>query len=377
MLWNKDMVNFFELPLKELEDIIGGIGKERYRARQLFRWVYKKGVYDFSLMDDIPKSLRNLFKDMFRMHSLNMKDAFYSKDGSIKLSYETEDNHLVESVLIPEKNRMTLCVSSQIGCRMACAFCVTGKMGFVRNLTTTEIINQVVAAKDLLKNRGLTPSDDEKIDGHEIDNNGHQVQKITNIVFMGMGEPMDNLENVIRAIDILKDQHGFDFSRRRITLSTAGLLAGLKLVKPGTAGIAISLNASDDRKRVKIMPINRLYPIRDIIDFVKNYKTAPRERITFEYVMLKDFNDSIEDAKALYELLRGVRCKVNLIPFNESPFSEFKTPEKETVDRFHRYLIERYMTVIIRDSRGADVHGACGQLGMKYLMAKHREKSGE
>ncbi|HOJ43448.1 MAG TPA: 23S rRNA (adenine(2503)-C(2))-methyltransferase RlmN, partial [Syntrophorhabdaceae bacterium] len=321
------MVNFFELPLKELEDIIGGIGKERYRARQLFRWVYKKGVYDFSLMDDIPKSLRNLFKDMFRMHSLNMKDAFYSKDGSIKLSYETEDNHLVESVLIPEKNRMTLCVSSQIGCRMACAFCVTGKMGFVRNLTTTEIINQVVAAKDLLKNRGLTPSDDEKIDGHEIDNNGHQVQKITNIVFMGMGEPMDNLENVIRAIDILKDQHGFDFSRRRITLSTAGLLAGLKLVKPGTAGIAISLNASDDRKRVKIMPINRLYPIRDIIDFVKNYKTAPRERITFEYVMLKDFNDSIEDAKALYELLRGVRCKVNLIPFNESPFSEFKTPE--------------------------------------------------
>jgi len=377
MLWNKDMVNFFELPLKELEDIIGGIGKERYRARQLFRWVYKKGVYDFSLMDDIPKSLRNLFKDMFRMHSLNMKDAFYSKDGSIKLSYETEDNHLVESVLIPEKNRMTLCVSSQIGCRMACAFCVTGKMGFVRNLTTTEIINQVVAAKDLLKNRGLTPSIDEKIDGHEIDNNGHQVQKITNIVFMGMGEPMDNLENVIRAIDILKDQHGFDFSRRRITLSTAGLLAGLKLVKPGTAGIAISLNASDDRKRVKIMPINRLYPIRDIIDFVKNYKTAPRERITFEYVMLKDFNDSIEDAKALYELLRGVRCKVNLIPFNESPFSEFKTPEKETVDRFHRYLIERYMTVIIRDSRGADVHGACGQLGMKYLMAKHREKSGE
>ncbi|HOP86525.1 MAG TPA: 23S rRNA (adenine(2503)-C(2))-methyltransferase RlmN [Syntrophorhabdaceae bacterium] len=371
------MVNFFELPLKELEDIIGGIGKERYRARQLFRWIYKKGVYDFTVMDDIPKSLRNLFRDMFNIETLQLGGSFYSKDGSVKLSFETEDNHLIESVMIPEKNRLTLCVSSQVGCRMACAFCVTGKMGFIRNLTTKEIIGQVIAARDFLKNRGLSPEADKKINGHDTGKDGNQTQRITNIVFMGMGEPMDNLENVIKAIDILKDQNGLDFSKRRITISTVGLLAGLKTLKPGTAGIAISLNAPDDKKRVKIMPINRLYPVRDIIEFVKNYKTSPRERITFEYVMLKDFNDSIEDAKALYELLRGVKCKINLIPFNESPFSEFKTPERDTVNEFHKYLIERFMTVIIRDSRGADVHGACGQLGMSYLMTKNKEKAGK
>jgi len=371
---DQKMVNFFELPLKELEDIIGGIGKERYRARQLFRWIYKKGVYDFAVMDDIPKSLRNLFREMFNMQTLHHEESFYSKDGSVKLSFKTEDNHLIESVLIPEKNRMTLCVSSQIGCRMACAFCVTGKMGFIRNLATNEIIGQVIGAKDFLKKGVLASTLGEKTSSNTQNNDGNHIQKITNIVFMGMGEPMDNFENVIKTIDILKDQYGLDFSKRRITISTVGLLAGLEKVKPGTAGIAISLNAPDDKKRIKIMPINRLYPVRDIIGFVKKYKTSPRERITFEYVMLKDFNDSIEDAEALYELLKAVKCKINLIPFNETPFSEFKTPDRDIVNKFHKFLIERFMTVIIRESRGADVHGACGQLGMRYLISKNKEK---
>lgn len=371
---DQKMVNFFELPLKELEDIIGGIGKERYRARQLFRWIYKKGVYDFTVMDDIPKSLRNLFREMFNMQTLHHEESFYSKDGSVKLSFKTEDNHLIESVLIPEKNRMTLCVSSQIGCRMACAFCVTGKMGFIRNLATNEIIGQVIGAKDFLKKGILASTLGEKTSSNTQNNDGNHIQKITNIVFMGMGEPMDNFENVIKTIDILKDQYGLDFSKRRITISTVGLLAGLEKVKPGTVGIAISLNAPDDKKRIKIMPINRLYPVRDIIGFVKKYKTSPRERITFEYVMLKDFNDSIEDAEALYELLKAVKCKINLIPFNETPFSEFKTPDRDIVNKFHKFLIERFMTVIIRESRGADVHGACGQLGMRYLISKNKEK---
>ncbi|MCX7966501.1 MAG: 23S rRNA (adenine(2503)-C(2))-methyltransferase RlmN [Syntrophorhabdaceae bacterium] len=372
------MINFFGLTLKELEDTIGGIGKERFRARQLFRWIYKKDICDFSKMEDIPKSLRTLFKDMFNMQPLIPKEVFYSKDGSVKFSFETRDKHIIESVLIPEKNRMTLCVSSQIGCRMACAFCMTGKMGFIRNLGTDEIIGQVMASREFLKKHDgfLITDDKRKRDAPEKEDE-NQHKKITNIVFMGMGEPMDNFENVIRALDILKDQHGLDFSKRRITISSVGLLAGLNLLKPNTAGIAISLNAPDDKKRTKIMPINRLYSIKDIIEFVKQYKVSPRERITFEYVMLKDFNDSLDDARALYELLKGVKCKINLIPFNESPFSEFKTPDKKTVDEFHRYLINRYMTVIVRESRGSDIHGACGQLGMSYLKncieKSHRE----
>lgn len=365
-----DMVNFFGLTLKELEDIMGGAGRQRYRARQLYRWIYKKGVYDFFKMDDIPKSLRNIFEEMFRFQRLNLKECFYSKDGSVKLSFETEDKHLIESVLIPEKQRLTLCVSSQIGCRMACAFCVTGKMGFIRNLEVDEIIGQVMAALDFLKDKKLPKKNMEK--KHMLDNGNDETphRTITNIVFMGMGEPMDNFENVTKAIEILKDPYGLDFSKRRITISTVGLIAGLNMLKPGTAGIAISLNAPDDIKRTKIMPINRLYPIREIIEFVKHYKTSLRERITFEYVMLKDFNDSLYDAQRLYELLKGVKCKINLIPFNESPFSHFKTPDKVTVDEFHRFLINKYMTVIIRDSRGADIHGACGQLGMAYLTSK-------
>lgn len=353
------MVNLFGLTLKELEDAIGGTGKERYRARQIYRWVYNKGVYDLSMMDNIPKGLRVLFKDMFITEALQPIEYLTSTDGSVKFSFKTEDDNTVESVLIPEKNRLTLCVSSQIGCRMACSFCVTGKMGFIRNLETHEIIGQVIGVKKYLYESG-------KI-------NDIHPERITNIVFMGMGEPMDNLDNVLKAIEILKEPLGLDLSRRRITVSTAGLLGGLRRLQPGTVGIAISLNAADEQKRTEIMPINRLYPIRDIIDFVRHYKGSPRERITFEYVLLKDFNDSLDDAGMLHELLKNIRCKVNLIPFNESPYSQFRTPDQKTVDRFHSYLINKHMTAIVRNSRGYDVKGACGQLGMTYLKSKQMD----
>lgn len=347
------MLCFFGLTLKELEDVIGGTGKEKYRARQLYRWVYNKGVYDFSMMDNIPKGLRILFKDMLDMETLKLFESSPSIDGSVKLSFYTKDEHIIESVLIPEKNRLTLCVSSQIGCRMACSFCVTGKIGFIRNLETHEIIEQIIGAKKYMNGSPY-----------------HAWERITNIVFMGMGEPLDNFENVVKAIEIMKEPLGLDFSKRRITVSTVGLLGGLTRLKPGTAGIAISLNAADEQKRTEIMPINRLYPIRDIIDFARHYRGSPRERITFEYVLLKGFNDSLEDAKMLYELLKGIRCKINLIPFNESPYSKFRTPDKKTTDQFHAYLINRCMTVIVRNSRGPDVNAACGQLGMAYLLSK-------
>jgi 23S rRNA (adenine2503-C2)-methyltransferase len=198
-------------------------------------------------------------------------------------------------------------------------------------------------------------------------------ERITNIVFMGMGEPLDNRDNVFRALEILKSTMGLDFSHRRTTLSTVGLLDGLQALEPSAAGLAISLNAADDEKRSFLMPINRLYPIGSIIDFVRAYPLARRERVTFEYVLIKDFNDSLEDAAGLATLLRGVRCKINLIPFNESPYVEFRTPDGGTVERFHQYLLDRRFTAIVRDSRGKDVFGGCGQLGMKYLEERGNE----
>ncbi len=338
------MQNFFELTLHELENAIGAIGNEKFRARQLYKWIYNKGILDFHEMTNISKSLRLVFKDMFHTGLPEIKDVLHSQDGTIKFGITTSDGRIMESVLIPEKDRNTLCISSQIGCRMGCKFCVTGKIGFVRNLTTAEIIGQIMAAKQYL--------------GEE---------RITNIVFMGMGEPIDNLDTLIHALEILKNPLGLDFSHRRITVSSVGLLEGLRTLEPKVAGLAISLNAADEAKRTYLMPINRLYPIRDIISFVRGFRGSKRIRITFEYVLIKGFNDSPEDARQLAGLLSGVKCKINLIPFNESPYVEFKAPEATAVNRFHEYLLERHFTAIVRESRGQDIGAACGQLGARYL----------
>jgi len=341
------MNNFYGLTLKELETLIGALGKEKYRSRQLFKWIYNKGILNFDEMSDVPKSLKVIFKDMFDLKPLEIKETLTSTDGSIKLGFLGEDGNLIESVLIPEKDRNTLCISSQIGCRMGCKFCVTGKIGFIRNLNASEIVGQLVGTKKYLGDR-----------------------RITNIVFMGMGEPIDNLDNLSRAIEILKDPIGLDFSHRKITVSSVGLIGGLKTIEPKTVGIAISLNAADDKTRTYLMPINRMYPIREIIDYVKNFKGDNRTRVTFEYILIKDVNDSIECAKLLSEVLAGLRCKINLIPYNESPYINFKAPDDKTIEQFHSYLLSKHFTVIVRDSRGQDIAGACGQLGMKYLHNK-------
>jgi 23S rRNA (adenine2503-C2)-methyltransferase len=346
------MNNFYDLTLKELETLIGALGKEKYRSRQLFKWIYNKGIVDFDEMSDVPKGLRIIFKDMFELKHLELKEVLTSTDGCIKFGFLGEDNNIIESVLIPEKERNTLCISSQIGCRMGCKFCVTGKIGFIRNLKASEIVGQLIGAKHYLNER-----------------------KITNIVFMGMGEPIDNLDNFSRALEILKDPIGLDFSHRKITLSSVGLIGGLKTIEPKAAGIAISLNAADDKTRTYLMPINRLYPIREIIDYVKGFKGGNRNRITFEYILIKDINDSPENAKLLSEVLAEVRCKINLIPYNESPYIDFKAPTDKTIEQFHAYLLNKHFTVIVRDSRGKDIAGACGQLGMKYLQEK-TEKQG-
>jgi len=338
------MQNFFELTLHQLENAIGAIGNEKFRARQLYKWIYNKGVFDFHEMTNISKSLRLIFKDMFCTDPPEIKDILRSNDGTIKFGITASDGRTMESVLIPEKGRNTLCLSSQIGCRMGCKFCVTGKIGFVRNLTSAEIIGQIMAVKRYLGE-----------------------QKITNIVFMGMGEPVDNLDTLLPTLEIMKNPLGLDFSHRRITVSSVGLLEGLRTLEPKVTGLAISLNAADDGKRTYLMPINRLYPIRDIIGFVREFRGSKRVRITFEYVLIKGFNDSLDDAQQLAQLLTGVKCKINLIPFNESPYVEFKTPDTKAVNQFHDYLLQRHFTAIVRDSRGQDIGAACGQLGARYL----------
>ncbi|MBP1747852.1 MAG: rRNA ((2503)-C(2))-methyltransferase [Deltaproteobacteria bacterium] len=341
------MDDFFGFTLSNLEAQIGALGKEKYRARQLFRWVYSQGNLDFNEMTNIPKGLRIVFSEMFSLKLMPISGEYPSGDGSVKLAFTAVDGEIIESVLMPEKNRVTLCVSTQIGCRMGCKFCVTGKIGFRRNLTAGEIVGQVIAVREYLKKKEKKP--------------------ITNIVFMGMGEPMDNSENVITALGILKDQNGPDFSYRKITLSSVGLLDGLQMLDSKSAVIAISLNAADDDTRSMLMPINRLYPVGKIMDFARNFKGTKRTRITFEYILIKGINDSLEDARRLADLLKDIKCKINLIPYNASSYTEFERPDRSEIDRFHQYLFDRYFTVIIRDSRGQDVSAACGQLGMNYL----------
>jgi 23S rRNA (adenine2503-C2)-methyltransferase len=341
--------NFFDFTLTELEGAIAALGNEKYRARQLFQWVYSRGIGDFAEMTNIPKSLRVIFADMFSTAGMKVEETVVSSDDSIKFGFLTDDGYVVESVFMPEEERNTLCVSTQIGCRMGCRFCVTGKIGFRRNLSVAEIVEQIVGVKRAMGER-----------------------RISNVVFMGMGEPIENLENVLHALDIMKDPMGLDISHRRITVSSVGLIDGLNYIGPKVANIAISLNAADDEKRNFLMPINRMYPIRELIRFVKGFKGTRRTRITFEYVLIGGFNDSLDDAKALAGILKEVRCKINLIPYNESPYIDFKAPTPEAVQAFQGYLIDRYFTAIVRDSRARDVDGGCGQLGIRYLKDKDR-----
>ena len=341
------MDNFFDHAPKELQAVVEKMGAKSYRARQLYQWVYQRGVLDFHSMDNLPKALRSALADEFSFVLPDVNEIVHSEDGSIKFGLLMNTGHLVETVLMPEKGRNTLCVSTQIGCKMACQFCVTGHIGFVRNLSAAEIIGQVMAVKRYAHNR-----------------------RITNIVFMGMGEPLDNLENLLTALEIIQEPAGLDFSYRRVTVSTVGLLDGLRSIAPRKAQIAISLNASCEAGRSELMPINRIYPLRDIVAYVRSLKNMGRQRVTFEYVLIKGINDSPDDARALAELLAGVRCKINLIPYNASPRTEFQTPDEEAVGRFHKILLDRNFTALVRDSHAKDIGGGCGQLGMKYLEEK-------
>jgi len=325
----------------ELRELVKGLGKEDYRVQQIIQWIYRHRVKSFQQMTNLSKGLRDFLEETCRLDYPSLRDLEISADGSRKFLFGLRDGETVESVLIPDKGRLTLCISTQVGCALGCRFCLTGARPYSRDLSVSEIVGQVLAVQSAI-----------------------DTGRITNIVLMGMGEPLANYANTSKALEIMRYNEGLGFSRRRITLSTAGLIPGMDGL--GRSGplcrLAVSLNASNDATRSALMPINRTYPLEDLLEACRRFPLAPRERITFEYVLIKGVNDSPEDARALPEILRGIRAKVNLIPYNESPYLPFERPDEETVATFQQILLERNLTAIIRRSRGADISAACGQL---------------
>ena len=316
-------------------------GLEPYRAVQILKWIYLRQADTFDIMTDVGKQIRKLLSRHFSIARLEKARIETSQDGSKKYLFKLNDGKYVESVLIPEKDHYTLCISSQVGCAQGCRFCLTARGGLVRNLTRGEIIAQV---RDISKCLGGS-------------------KRLTNIVLMGMGEPLANYSNVVSAINTITDSNGLGFSSRRLTVSTAGLVPKLSdLGRDTTVNLAISLNATDNKTRNMLMPINRKYPLEKLLDACAGYPLLSRRRITFEYVLIKGVNDSIKDAKRLVELLRPIRAKINLIPFNEYEGSEFNRPEESAILNFKETLNKNNYTAIIRHSKGQDISAACGQL---------------
>ncbi len=333
--------NLKDMTLEEIESFIAGCGKEKYRSRQVMKWLYRFGVDSFDGMTDLSKDLRRELKGLARISRLEIRKVQTSADGTKKILFRLDDGLHIESVLIPGKNDRTLCLSTQAGCRMGCRFCLTGKQGFSRNLLPSEITDQITISRFEIP------------EGREIDN----------IVLMGMGEPLDNYEPVMKAVRIMTSDLGLAISNRKITLSTCGLAPMIgRLGEDACVNLAVSLNAADDRTRSSLMPVGRVYPLPALIEACRRYPMPRRRRITFEYILLDGINSSTQDAERLARLLKGVRCKINLIAFNEYPGSEFRKPATEAVAAFRDVLVRRRFTAVVRASKGADILAACGQL---------------
>ncbi len=330
------------LSVKEIEGVVEEMGFEKYRGRQLAKWIYKKFA-DFEDMTDLPKVLRKKLSENFFLSSIKLIDEKVSADGTRKFLFELMDGERIESVLIPSEDRRTLCVSTQVGCPLGCKFCLTGKMGFRRNLSVFEVTSQVWEVKRRFS--------------------------VTNIVFMGMGEPFLNYENVAKSVEIIVSRDGFDLSKRRVTVSTSGVVPGIyRMVDEELpAKLAVSLNSTFDHVRSEIMPINKKYPLKELLKALEYHRKKRGGMVTLEYVLIKDVNDSLEEARRLVDIARRVRGKVNLIPYNETPALPFKSPREEDVLRFQRVLFDGNVTALIRESRGGDILAACGQLAGGYI----------
>ncbi|HBH04334.1 MAG TPA: 23S rRNA (adenine(2503)-C(2))-methyltransferase RlmN [Candidatus Rokubacteria bacterium] len=336
-------VNLVGLLPSELEALAVELGASRYRGRQLATWIYRKGVFDLEAMTDLPKDFRARLTERAVIEVPEPERVTASQDGSRKLVFLLGDGSRVSSVLMPDDDRMTLCVSTQVGCGFECRFCLTGVMGLERSLGPAEILGQVLAA-----NRLLAPA-----------------QRVTHIVFMGMGEPLANYAALVTSLRILTDVRlGVGYSPRRITVSTVGLVPGIeKLGREGLrVNLAISLHAASDEVRSRLMPVNRAFDLAALMAALRRYPLAPRQRIFFEYVLLDGVNDAPEDARRLAALLRGLRAKVNLIPFNDWEGAEFRRPPLPRILAFQSVLLDAGVTTTVRWSKGEDIGAACGQL---------------
>ena len=339
-------INLKSLSKDQIFHFVTDQGLPLYRAEQLIHWIYEKYVADIDEITEFSTGLRNSLKSIAFMSNLQSAERLKSSDGTEKFLFSLDDGETIESVLIPDDGRLTLCISSQVGCAMGCLFCLTARCGLVRSLKSYEILDQIISV-----NRIIRP------------------KKVTNIVFMGMGEPLANFDEVVEAL--WRIVNFFGISKRKITLSTAGIVPKMLLLpaKAPDINIAISLNATTDKVRNEIMPITKRYPLKSLINACKKYPLRPGRRITVEYVLIQGKNDSLEDAHRLVKLLRGLRCKINLIPLNPHQGSDLKRPSNQRVSEFQEILMQNNVRALIRESKGQDILAACGQ-----LRGRHQEQ---
>ena len=344
---NGERQNLLGLSRPQLEDFLAGLGEKPYRARQLMKWIYRQGEADFDRMTDISKTLRERLKELAEVKPPVIVTERLSNDGTRKWLWQTGASQEIEMVFIPGADRGTLCISSQGGCALDCSFCATGKQGFNRNLSSAEIAGQVWLAKRLLGETALATD-----------------RVISNVVFMGMGEPLANYRNVVPVLQLLIDELGFELSRRRVTLSTSGLVPNMvKLGDDCNVALAVSLHAPNDELRDRLVPINRKHPIRELLDACWGYaKKRNNRQITFEYVMMDGVNDSHVHARELARLLRDRPAKVNLIPFNPFPGTGYRCSPAQRIDEFRQILLDGGIMTTTRRTRGQDIDAACGQL---------------
>lgn len=337
----------YDLLLTEWQDWAVSQGLKPYIAKQIYRWVFRENCTDPEQFTDLSKQARQLLVEQFDWTLPQVDTRLESSDGSEKFLLVTGDKLVTEMVLMPMPNRVTLCVSCQVGCRMGCTFCQTGKLGFTRNLTRGEILIQLIMANQRLKEMG-------------------QDRRVTNIVFMGMGEPLDNFDHVVAACKTMLDPKAFGLSHNRVTVSTSGLVPEInRLGHEVPVRLAISLHSPDDERRSRLMPVNRKYPLAELKQALLDYPCPGRHGFTFEYVMIKDENDSLWHAKQLVKFLHGLKAKVNLIPMNHFPGSPLSSAEAESIRAFQKYLTDRSIPAPVRYSKGQDISGACGQLAAK------------
>ena len=341
-----DLRNF---TFRQLEEYVTGLGHPPFRAEQIFSRIHRPGVVNFSRMENVNRDLLALLGERAVISRIEPFAVEQSRDGTVKLGFRLGDGAVIESVLIPEGERHTLCLSSQAGCSMGCRFCLTGAAGFVRNLFPSEIVNQVMAVMEYMVNAGVVRSSPRQL--------------VNNLVFMGMGEPLANYDNLLAALEILMDERGLGFTQRRVTVSTCGLVPGIAdLGRDVRVNLAVSLHSADDGIRSELMPVNRKYPVDDLLAACRSYPPSGRGIVFIECVLMKGINDTSRDARLLAEKLRGLPCIINLMSCNESDSHPYRSPDRETVDLFRGILKEAGFVTVVRNSRGTDISAACGQL---------------